>query len=133
MVAAAATQEVLWLRFLLDEMGLNVSTPIVLKKDNKACISFSDHSGSYRNAKRFDYRHQFVREGVLRGDISLEYSETKFQSADIFTKALDALIFIKIRDILVVSGSKFNLVVKKSKESEVNNSEDSPAEKKPRK
>ena len=39
MAAATATQEAFWLRFLLEELGLNVTTPIVLKKDNKACIS----------------------------------------------------------------------------------------------
>ena len=35
MAAATATQEAFWLRFLLEEMGLNVATPIVLREDNK--------------------------------------------------------------------------------------------------
>ena len=68
-----------------------MSTPIVLKEDNKASISFFDHPGNHRNSKHSDYRHHFVREGAQRGDISMEYIETKFQLADIFTKALDAL------------------------------------------
>ena len=77
-----------------------MSTPIVLKEDNKACISFSDHPGNRRNSKHIDYRHHFVREGFQGGDISMEYIETKFQLADIFTKALDAATFIKFRDML---------------------------------
>ena len=132
MAAATATQEAFWLRFLLEELGLNVSTPIVLKEDNKACISFSDHPGNHRNSKHIDYRHHFVREGVQRGDISMEYIETKFQLADIFTKALDTITFIKFRDMLVVSASTLNLVVKKAKETKASESEE-PAQKKQRK
>ena len=111
---------------------MNVTTPIVLKEDNKACISFSDHPGNHSNSKHVDCRHHFVREGVQRGDISMEYIETQFQLADIFTKALDAVTFIKFRDMLVVSASTLNLVVKKAKEPKEDSSEE-PAEKKQRK
>ena len=53
-------------------------------------------------------------EGVQRVDISMEYIETKFQLADIFTRALDAATLIKFIDMLVVSGSTLNLAAKKS-------------------
>ena len=59
----------------------------------------------------------------------MEYIETKFQLADIFTKKLDAAIFIKFRDMLVLSASTLNLVVKKAKEPKEDNGEE-PAEKK---
>ena len=59
-----------------------------------------------------------MREGVQRGDISLEYIETQFHVTDIFTTAQDAVTFIKFRDMLVVSGATLNLIVKKSKEPE---------------
>ena len=45
MAIATATQEAFWLQFLLEEMGLNVATLIVLREDNKACITFADHPG----------------------------------------------------------------------------------------
>ena len=132
LAAATAAQESFWLRFLLEELGLNVSTPIVLKEDNKASITISDNPGNHPNSKQIDYRHHFVREGVQRGDISMEYIETKFQLADIFTKALDTITFNKFRDMHVVSGPTLNLVVKKIKEPEVDKSKE-PAEKKQRK
>ena len=112
MAAATATQEAFWLRFLLEEMGLNVTTPIVLREDNKACISFADHPGNHRNSKHIDYRHHFVREGVQRGDIAMEYVTTAEQLADIFTKALDPILFIKFRDRLVVSRATLNIIEK---------------------
>ena len=92
-------------------------TPLVLKEDNKARISSFDRPSNHQNSKHNDYRHHFVREGVQRGDI-------KFQLADIFTKALHAPTFINFRDMLVVSGSTFNLVVKKNKDSEAKNYEE---------
>ena len=120
MAAATATQEAFWLLFLLEELGLDVATPIVLKEDDEACISFSDHPGKHRNSKNINYRHHFVREGVQRGDINMEYTETQFQLADIFTKALDAVTFIKFSDMMVMSASTFNLAVKNAKEPKEN-------------
>ena len=58
--------------------------------------------------------------------------KTKFQLADIFTKALDAVTFIKFRDIFVVSASKLNLVVNKPKEPKEDSNEEH-VEKKQRK
>ena len=49
------------------------------------------------------------------------YIETQFQIADIFIKALDAVTFIEFRDMLVVSASTLNLVVKNTKESKKKN------------
>ena len=61
MMAATTTQEAFWLRFLLEKIGVSVATPIVLKKDSKASISFSGHSGNHHNSRNIDYRHHFVR------------------------------------------------------------------------
>ena len=52
----------------------------------------------------------------------MEYIETQFQLANVFTKALDANAFIKFRDMLVVSWSTLILVVKKTKEQKENKS-----------
>ena len=41
-------------------------------------------------------------EGVQWGDTSMEYIETQFQLADVFTKVLYATTLIKLRDMLVV-------------------------------
>ena len=87
MTATSAAQEAFWLRFLLEEMGLNLTTPTVLREDNKARISFSGHPGNRHNSKRMDYRHHFVREGVPRVDIAMQYVTTAGQIANIFPKA----------------------------------------------
>ena len=109
MAAAMATLDAFWLRFLLEDIGLNVATPIVQKEVTRPVLASL--------IKQIDHRHNFVRERVQRRDIIMEYIETQFQIADIFTKALDAATFIKFRDIHVVPASTLNLVVMKSEES----------------
>ena len=55
-------------------------------------------------------------------------TETQFQIADIFRKALDAVTFIRIRDMPAVSASStLNLVANKAKESR---KKEEPVEKK---
>ena len=49
---------------------------------------------------------------MQRGDINMEYIKTKFQIADIFTKALDTLTCIKFRNQLVVSRAMLTFATK---------------------
>ena len=69
--------------FLLEELGLNVTTAIVLREDNKACISFADHPGNHRNSKHIDERHHFVSKGVQWSDIAMQFVTTVEQITDI--------------------------------------------------
>ena len=103
MAASAAAQEALWLRMILEELGISLDKPLILREDNKSAISFSEHPGEHRRTKHIDYRHHFVRERVQKKDIRLDYIDTEDQLADILTKALDTNRFLKLRDMLVVS------------------------------
>jgi hypothetical protein len=103
MAASAAAQEALWLRMILEELGVSLDKPLVLLEDNRSAIAFSEHPGEHRRTKHIDYRHHFVRERVQKKDIRLDYIDTEDQLADILTKALDTNRFLKLRDMLVVS------------------------------
>ena len=96
MAACAATQESLWLAMLLEQMGIEVSKPIVLKEDNQACIDFSKNPGNHKRSKHIDCRYHFVRERVASGDVVLQWIPTTEQIADIFTKALDVGPFSRL-------------------------------------
>ena len=101
MAACAATQESLWLAMLMEQIGIEISRPIILKEDNKACIDFSKNPGDHKRSKHIDCRYHFVRERVAAGDILLEWISTTEQVADIFTKALDPAPFLALRESLV--------------------------------
>ena len=98
-----AVQEVLYLRMLLEETGLRVDSPLVIKEDNKACISFSKDPGEHRRTKHIDYRHFFVRDQVNDGEVLLDHVDSEHQLADVFTKSFDSKRFTFLRDHLVVA------------------------------
>ena len=98
-----AVQEALYLRMLLEESGLRVDSPLVIKEDNKACISFSKDPGEHKRTKHIDYRHFFVRDQVNDGEVLLDHVDSEHQLADVFTKSFDSKRFTFLRDHLVVS------------------------------
>lgn len=85
---ALATQEVMWLRFLLNELGLQLSGPSTILMDNKSAISMATNQGYTPRAKHIDLRAHFVRDYVQNKDIKLEYVPSEKQLADFLTKAI---------------------------------------------
>lgn len=108
MSACAATQEALYLRMVLEELGVVLDKPIILREDNKACINFADHPGEHKRTKHIDYRYHFVRERVADGSLELVYTETTEQRADIMNKNLPPALFTKHRDSTVMSKSRLS-------------------------
>ena len=99
------TQEALYLRMLCEETGLSVNKPLVIKEDNKSCISFSKDPGAHKRSKHIDYRHFWVRDQVNDGEVVLDYVETQYQLADVFTKAFEPKRFTFLRDQIVKARS----------------------------
>ena len=96
-----AVQEAIYLRMLFEESGIRVDTPLTIKEDNQACISFTKNPGEHSRTKHIDVRSCFVRQWVEHGELTLEPIDTKDQLADVFTKALDTRQFQFLRDHLV--------------------------------
>ena len=51
----------------------------------------------HSRTKNIEIRHHFLRDHVLKGDCVLEFVDTKYQLADIFTKPLPKETFFAIR------------------------------------
>jgi hypothetical protein len=94
---AAAIQEVLWLRGLLAELGLNTRTGSVVYGDNQSTIAVSKNGVKGERTKHVDVKYHFITETVESGEVRLQWVPTTLQHADIFTKALSAPIFLKLR------------------------------------
>ena len=105
MALAAEVQEAIYLRMVLQELGVELSGPVVIREDNKACQMFSEHAGNFARTKHIDVRYHFVRERRERGDVRVDYVCTSEQVADIFTKALPRDQFKKFRERLVLPRS----------------------------
>ena len=90
---AAAIQEVLWLRGLMEELGLHTQTGSTVYGDNQSAIAVSENGVKGERTKHVDVKYHFVTETVERGDVKLRWVPTTQQQADIFTKALAAPVF----------------------------------------
>jgi len=98
-----SVQEALYLRMLMEEVGLKVDKPLVIREDNRACIAFSKDPGEHKRTKHIDYRHFFVRDHVNDGEVLLEPIDSENQLADIFTKSFEPKRFNFLKNHLVVS------------------------------
>jgi hypothetical protein len=79
-----AAREAVWLRGLLDKLGVAPKDPTPLWCDNQGAIRLARNPGMHRRTKHIAIRWHLIRDGVVR----LGYVPTASQVADIFTKAL---------------------------------------------
>jgi hypothetical protein len=98
---AAAIQEVLWLRGLMEELGLHTRTGSVVYGDNQATIAVSQNGVRADRTKHVDVKYHFVTEAVDNGVVKLVWVPSKEQQADIFTKALATPVFELLRSRLM--------------------------------
>ena len=97
-----ATQEAIWLRMLLSDLGLNTKPPIIIFEDNQGALELTKNPSHYSCTKHIDICHQFIRERISSKEIKVEYCPTERMIADIMTKTLPKATFEKFRNLLNV-------------------------------
>ncbi|CAL1402205.1 unnamed protein product [Linum trigynum] len=85
---ASTVSEVLWLRFLLAELGAPQTGPTILHCDNQAALHIAANPIFHERTKHVEMDCYFVRERVASREIESTKISTSSQLADIFTKAL---------------------------------------------
>ncbi|GKB20698.1 retrotransposon protein, putative, unclassified [Tanacetum coccineum] len=79
--------QVLWMRSQLTDYGLGFNK-IPMYCDNKSDIALCCNIVQHSRSKHIDIRFHFIKEQVENGVVELYFVNTKYQLADIFTKAL---------------------------------------------
>ena len=94
-------REAVWVKHLLQELLLpSAADPLQLREDNQATgLIVQDHRFSERT-KHVDVRHFFVREQISEGVLTVAFCSTKNMIADIFTKPLGRIAFLRLRLLL---------------------------------
>ena len=87
--------EGVWLKLLLKEMGLPLESSVKFLCDNQATISIAKNPVYHDRIKHVDIDRHFIREKIEDKSITVEYTLTSLQTADILTKALPRVIFDK--------------------------------------
>ncbi|GJY38382.1 retrovirus-related pol polyprotein from transposon TNT 1-94 [Tanacetum coccineum] len=80
--------QVLWMRSQLTDYGFGFNK-IPMYCDNKSDIALCCNNIQHSRSKHIDIIFHFIKEHVENGVIELYFVNTKYQLADIFTKALD--------------------------------------------
>lgn len=83
-----AAREAAWLRTLLGELGLEQPKATIVHCDNQGAMFLAKNPSTHTRTKHIDIRHHIIREMIESGEISLVYTKTEDQLADIFTKPL---------------------------------------------
>ncbi|GKB58910.1 uncharacterized mitochondrial protein-like protein [Tanacetum coccineum] len=85
---ADTTCEISWLKCLLQEFKVQVSTPVPILCDNISSIALASNPVQHARTKYIEIDCHFVRDKVRQGLIAPKYVSTKHQIANILTKGL---------------------------------------------
>ena len=98
--AAYASQEAVWLRQLLDDLGAAATQPTLMYEDNQGCIKLAASEKTNARTKYIDIRHHHLRDLVDRGVLNFMYCERDKMVADTLTKPLPRLKFEELRTVM---------------------------------
>jgi hypothetical protein len=84
---ALLTAKVTWLRWLLANFGVSVTTPTTLLSDSTSAISIARDPVKHELTKHIGFDAFYVRAEVQDQVIALQYVPSELQLADFFTKA----------------------------------------------
>ncbi|KAE9589663.1 putative RNA-directed DNA polymerase [Lupinus albus] len=83
-----AASEAQWLLYLLHDLEIPHSQPVVMFCDNQSALHIAANSVFHERTKHIEVDCHFVREKVESGILHLIYIPTTSQIADLFTKSL---------------------------------------------
>ncbi|KAE9565727.1 hypothetical protein PC116_g28540 [Phytophthora cactorum] len=106
MALSEATQEAVWLKVFLCELGEMANDEAVkIYEDNQGSIALAKNPEFHKRTKHIDIRYHFVREKVEDGQVVLQYVSTTDMLADIMTKPIPATQFGVLRNKLGIQAS----------------------------
>jgi hypothetical protein len=94
------------LQMILNEIGINSGTPIVLQ-DNKSVLHLiKNGEGAHGRNRHMRIKWNFIKEMIDNKEIMVEYCKSDEMLADILTKSLPNATFKKLRDIILNNVNK---------------------------
>ena len=98
---AAAVQEALYLKQLLEDFGIQQKRPVAIGADNQICIRLCQNPVMHKKSKHIETKFHFFRDKTEDGTVSIHYVPTDKMAVDIFTKSLPVSKVETFRAILV--------------------------------
>ena len=98
-----AFKEALWLCVFLGFLNLPVPHPFPILSDNQVAYLLSNSTAISAHSKHIDICHHFIHAHILDGSFVMTWVPTVDMPADIFTKPLSSILFLRHRDVLRLS------------------------------
>ena len=96
-----AVTEILFLRNLLKEsFNLKITEPIKIYEDNSGALAIDKFGNYTKNSKHIEVQYHFINENYEKGIIDIVKIDSDSNLADILTKSLDKVKFVKNRKAL---------------------------------
>jgi hypothetical protein len=93
------SRQLIWIKNLMSELGIHLA-PIPLFGDNQGSIFLSSNPVQEKRIKHMDLRYHFIRDAIREKKIELFFIEGVNNPADLFTKNLGRIKFLKFREQL---------------------------------
>ena len=101
-----STVELIWLRWLLQDLGVDCSTATKLHCDNRSAIQIAHNDVFHERTKHVEIDCHFICHHLLQGTLTLQYISFQDQLADIFTKPLPPGTFRALASKLIMISLK---------------------------
>ena len=88
-----AVKEIKFIYYLLEDIGIKVELPILVKTDNVGAMFMAQNASSGVRTRHVDTRYHFVRENLEDGIIKIEFVKSVDNESDIFTKNVTQEIY----------------------------------------
>ena len=99
--ACDAAKSILYLRTILDQLGLDQSKATILFEDNQGALQMANAQQPTRRTRHMDIKHFAIQDWIEHDLIALHRVETSNNISDGFTKQLGRSLFHKHRDTLM--------------------------------
>lgn len=90
-----------WLRMLLDNIGLKQYLPAIMHEDNAACIVLSRGEGKFLQPMHIGIKYHYLWEQIVKGEIVLQYNNTDDKLPEIPTKPRMNVCFKELMKTMV--------------------------------
>jgi hypothetical protein len=100
--AVEAAKEIMWFRQMLKDLGFPQIEPTLIVTNNASLITLAnDYSGNHKRDKHYLTRINFIIEQVRLGYVTFEHVPTTINIADIITKSLGPINFVRLQPHLL--------------------------------